>query len=155
VIYLRGYHRPLKSQVEEAQKYGDDEFTTLASKDFTSNLPKIEDREPDQNAILLKLRHVEPHDDPWVSNGEEPTQPDRRAVFWLLKGDLHLQVANSYWHMHAGDFAVFNDALVHSVVATRQWLGSAWQLKKLDHEPIERYLKRLETHIVWKPKAKT
>jgi hypothetical protein len=137
MIYGFGTHAPTSAQVAEAKEFADDSFCNLSSDQFVKNLPSWGKREHDDRPILLKLRNVEPHDDTWVGGYDEPVLPNRRAVFWLLKGELIIHAALEYRRMKAGDFVVFNDGLVHSVLAKRQWLGAAWQLKAAAGEALQ------------------
>ena len=125
-----GSHPVPRTSLAEARKWADDSFCTSCSAGFMSGVPTWEQREAD-NAILLKAKNVEPHNDPWVGRTEEPLTADRRSIFWFLKGSLIIQVANDYTSMSAGDFIVFNDSLVHSVQSKVTWLGAAWQLRLL------------------------
>lgn len=131
MIYMKDHLKPLKEQVADAVARGDDSFCTLGdSSAFSRHLPAYRNMRPAQGLIVLSLRNVQPHNDDYVGDGDEvPETRDRRAIFWLLKGTLHIQVANDYKRMEAGDFVVFNDAMTHSVIAERRWYGAAWQLQ--------------------------
>jgi hypothetical protein len=150
MILFKGNQKPRPWQLKEAVANADESFCTTASDDFAEQLPVVDNRVPQGFPILLKLKTVEPHSDPWVGySDDEPIRPDRLAIFWLLKGDLCLQVANDYTRMQAGDFVLFNDALVHSVVATKTWLGAAWQLEKLPFKLKADELNAFRVDLAW------
>jgi hypothetical protein len=130
MIYIKGNFKPLKSQIQEAVTRGDNSFCNVVQPVFMEHTPKFLDMIPADPAIVLGMRNVEPHQDEYLGQFEGiPETCDRRAIFWLLRGKLHIQVANDYKRMEAGDFIVFNDAMTHSVIATTKWFGAAWQLQ--------------------------
>ncbi len=135
MILHTGYLKPTKEQLVLARKNADSSFCALAGEAFMSDFPTFEGW---QNAtptpVLLKLKNVEPHDDPWVSNGSEPRA--RRAIFWLLEGGKTYHGARIFFgcggqviQMKAGDFVVFNDKKTHWVMSDRQWIGASMQLQ--------------------------
>lgn len=92
------------------------------------------------DAIALKCKNVAPHTDPYVGGGEEPEV--YFSLFWLVDIPQHqrlwLQVGEASVEMQKGDFVVFSDHIMHSVQASRQWFGCAWQIElppmRVDHE---------------------
>ena len=93
-------------------------------------------RPADKFALLLRLKNVEPHNDPWVGMGSEPRK--RRAIFWLLNGGrssnrriVHFGCGGKIVTMRPGDFVVFNDARTHWVMSGRVWYGAAAQLMEV------------------------
>ena len=135
MIFDKGHLTPLKFQLDEAKRLADSSFRTVSSDLFLSHFPYVpgfENAEP--GALLLKLRNVEPHNDPWVSQGSKPKA--RRALFWLLEGGQNADHAplifgsgRTFIKLQPGDFVVFNDAVDHWVMSEKQWRGAAMQLR--------------------------
>ena len=139
MIFVSGHLLPTSAQIKHAREYADESFCTNCSKEFMNSFPNVEGWEAaTDRAILLKLRNVEPHSDPWVSNGNEPIRY-RRAVFWLLEGGgqsafgcpLIFGCGDQHVKMKPGDFVVFDDRIDHWVMSEKKWRGAAVQLRKV------------------------
>lgn len=127
--------RPHVEQIKEVSKWGDDSFCVACSPRFESlGVPCVPFEEvtynPEQRGILLSLKNVHPHDDPWVGNYEiEPKE--RLAIFWVLKCGSPIWfgvVGHEPRQMSSGDYVVFDDSQTHFVIADKKWHGVAWQL---------------------------
>jgi hypothetical protein len=137
MILLTGSLTPTKAQLNMARAKADDTFCTIVDAEFMSNFPSFEGFVVASAPILLKLKNVEPHNDPWVGNGAEPGV--RRAIFWLLEGGgqsafslpLVFGCGRKYHKMKPGDFVVFNDVVDHWVMSEKLWRGAAAQLTKV------------------------
>lgn len=137
MIFGTGFLKPTREQIDEVRVKSDDSFCVGSSESFMANFPSFEGFEPaDQSAILLKLRNVEPHEDPWVANTSAPRS--RRSIFWVLEGGgqegrfswpLIFGAGGKTLRMKPGDFVVFNDAKEHWVMSTKLWRGAAIQLR--------------------------
>jgi hypothetical protein len=140
VILATGHLNPERFQIDEGRLKADGSFCSCSSEKFMSNFPQFEGFTSANDApILLKLRNVEPHDDPWVGPGKEPRT--RRAVFWLLEGGgstsstftcpVIFGCGRQFKSMKPGDFVVFNDRITHWVMSEKLWRGAAVQLRKV------------------------
>jgi hypothetical protein len=134
MIYATGSHPLLKSQVQELMKRADDSFCVNSSDEFMISFPVVEGWEPaEMNATLLRLKCVEPHDDPFVGADEEPKV--RRAIFWLVRGGgigrntpLIFGCGTESVTLNPGDYVVFDDSVDHWVMSEKVWYGAAIQL---------------------------
>ena len=149
MIFEQAHHRVHSAQLAEAKAKADESFCRQSSEDFMVGAPKIIGYVPAmKDATLLKLRNVEPHDDPWVGYEPHPFYPEvhgidwtmdgpknRRAVFWLLHSPkpIHLVCGGQARCLKTGDYVVFNDSLMHCVLAERTWIGAAWQIMEERH----------------------
>lgn len=144
MIHDKGFVLPSKEQLAHVFKIADESFCSQANDDFHSTTPKIDGWERADNAVLLRLRNVEPHDDPWVSNCSSNPRV-RRAIFWLLGTSNRLGQSpsnqmklDSVWFgtgskqikMRAGDWVLFDDSKTHWVMSDHVWRGASWQLRK-------------------------
>jgi hypothetical protein len=138
VILETGHLTPMTWQVKEARGYADESFCTMSSKVFCGNLPKVAGLHMADQPVLLKLRNVGPHEDPWVSGRPEEAPQDRRAIFWMLEGKspLHLHVGTQAARLSPGDWVLFDDSIMHSVVCASPWRGAAFQLTPRVQRPI-------------------
>ena len=96
-------------------------------------LPQIPGYRPElASNCCLKMRSVEPHRDDWQGNPalRGRRKPEYRAMFWLLQGQLHLQVSDDAVTLYPGNWVLFDDRRLHCVVADRQWIGLAVQYVK-------------------------
>ncbi len=126
MIYSSGNLAPTKTELQESIKRGDESFSTRPLFAFGLDLPEWEGRKIDFNSfMLLKCKNVEPHIDCYVADGEGGQK--RIAIFWLTKGNLHLQCGNESKRMKSGDYVIFDDSKMHCVVADKQWYGAAAQ----------------------------
>lgn len=148
MIYESGHLKPTRSQVTYLRVYADESFCETPDGRFDYNIPCPEGYEFDESTVtLITLKNVEPHDDPWVgmdppgwNRGQEdpPTgwtydgPVDRRAVFWVADlprhQELFLHVGTMAKRMRAGDWVIFDDRILHSVISNRKWYGCAYQL---------------------------
>lgn len=135
MILASGHLKPEKFQIDEARVKADESFCTSSSAEFMKNFPVFEGWKPaNESPILLKLKNVEPHDDPWVGDGREPRA--RRSIFWLLEGGgqrafgqkLIFGCGAKHIKMGPGDFVVFNDRIDHWVMSEKIWRGAAIQI---------------------------
>lgn len=137
MILYRGFQEPSKIQLMEAKSEADASFCAASSEAFMSVFPQFQGwQSAEKTATLLKLKNVEPHDDPWVSRGGQPKV--RRAIFWLMEGGWACSGAGVVFgcgratvRLVPGDFVVFNDSTTHWVMSNRQWLGASIQLRKI------------------------
>lgn len=133
MIYEEGNHRILTKDRKAIVEVADESFCRTAPD--TVVVPEFEGWERVPGTLTaLKLKAVEPHVDPWVGDSPEPDGDDRRAVFMVVKGPkqgyVHLQAGLDATRMSEGDFVLFDDRVMHSVVATHTWVGIAWQLRR-------------------------
>lgn len=144
MIHDKGNLRPSLEQVAHACRTADDSFCQKSKPEFNVDIPKIDGFEYAGDAVLLRLRNVEPHNDPWVSNGNDPRV--RRAVFWLLHisggknqnrgynqtklDDVWLGCGKDKIKMRVGDWVLFDDSKDHWVMSDHIWRGASWQLRK-------------------------
>lgn len=135
---------PHRLQLAHARKFADDSFCTSITDEFNNlPIPKIEGFENSGSGVLLRLRNVEPHEDPWVENSSAPRA--RRALFWLMEtsplqrgsgfsqtrlGGVWFGCGDKQIKMQAGDWVLFNDAKKHWVMSDHIWRGASWQLQK-------------------------
>jgi len=128
MIYSTGYQLPTTRQNAHVKNRADGTFASQI-KDWTifDNVPGCEIGEI-ESAIALKAKCVEPHTDPWVGYGDEPKK--YLSVFWLIKSSsgLIIQVGNDAKRLLAGEFIVFDDRVMHSVVSKNTWYGMAYQI---------------------------
>jgi hypothetical protein len=137
MIFQIGFLKPTREQIDEIRVKSDDSFCVGSTESFMSNFPMFEGFAPDEkSAMLLKMRNVEPHSDPWVSNTSEPRS--RRALFWLIEGggqanrfgtSLIFGAGGKTTPLKPGQFVVFNDAKDHWVMSEKLWKGAAIQLR--------------------------
>lgn len=136
MIHLTDRLLPTPEQLAHARKWADSSFCAASDEGFMRNFPMFDGWQPaDSHATLLRLRNVEPHDDPWVARSKPPRV--RRAIFWLLQGGfahdervIHFGCGGKIVKMRAGDFVVFDDSKTHWVMSDRVWRGAAIQLNK-------------------------
>mgnify|MGYP001145119447 CR=1 FL=1 len=137
MIFTTGRLNPSKHHLLEARQKADSTFCVSASDEFMQDFPTVLGWKPaGMTATLLKLKCVEPHDDPFVGGGEEPTV--RRAIFWLLRGGgidyrqpLIFGCGAMSVKMRPGNYVVFDDTITHWVMSEKVWYGAALQLREL------------------------
>lgn len=132
MILACGNLTPLKQQLKELRVNADGSFVIPSSHEFAAYFPIFRGFEQANNPLLLKLKNCEPHDDPWVGKGEEPNV--RRSIFWLMDNSNYCFFGCGEKHikMHSGDFVVFDDSVVHWVMAEKQWRGASVQLQLIE-----------------------
>lgn len=137
MIHAIGHLKPTPEQVRHLRKWADDSFCSSSDEAFVqAGFPSFEGWvRPDDTALLLRLKNVEPHSDPWVARGPEPRA--RRALFWLMEGGginrqqgVFFGCGRSVKRLRPGDFVVFNDTSTHWVMSDRFWRGAAVQLRR-------------------------
>ena len=144
MIFETGHFDPSLEQVAHALKHSDDSFCVQSSEGFNKSIPNTGEWKIVNKGILLRLRNVEPHDDPWVSDGSNPQV--RRALFWLIHvsgrnvqrrfynqtkvDDVWFGCGKSQIKMKVGDWALFDDSKKHWVMSDHIWRGASWQLRK-------------------------
>ena len=137
MIIHTGFMPPSKQQLDQLRRLADESFCAISNEEFMRIVPSFEGWQPAEvGATLLKLKNVEPHDDPWVGRGAQPRV--RRAIFWLMHGGESYSGRGVYFgcgrhsvHLKPGEFVVFNDTVKHWVMSHKQWRGAAWQLRKV------------------------
>lgn len=144
MIFKTGNFAPSLEQIKHANKHCDDSFCASSNDSFNRSIPNTGEWKIAGKGILLRLRNVEPHDDPWVSNGSDPSV--RRALFWLIHAngkagqrkffnqtklnDVWFGCGKSQVKMKVGDWALFDDSKKHWVMSDHIWRGASWQLRK-------------------------
>lgn len=148
MIYESGHQKPTSAQLAYVRSEADESFCSSASSEFDMRIPCPTGYVFDPRTItLLTLKNVEPHDDPWVgadapgwNRGREDPPPgwtydgpvNRRAMFWVVSlprfQELFLHVGTMAKRMRAGDWVMFDDRILHSVISNRKWYGCAYQL---------------------------
>ena len=128
MIYKKERFPPTSAEKKENRLRGDESFSNYCSSVFGRNLPEYEGRKLDFNSmILLNCKNVEPHKDPYVVNSARKEPKKRAAIFWLTEGELHIQCGDFCEKMKSGDYIVFDDSIMHCVVADKKWRGAAAQ----------------------------
>lgn len=140
MIFQKGHLAPSKQHLLEAKKNADESFCVVSSAEFLAGCPQINGWVPaERGATLLTLKNVEPHEDPWVGMASDEHDFDgpknRRALFWVLavsghavNGHIHFQCGRKAERLAPGDWVVFDDRIMHSVITDRKWYGAASQL---------------------------
>ena len=131
MIIQTGHMEPTPAQRRMIREHGDDQFMGRLPADF-GRVPMFEGWAPDaESMVAMKMRCVGPHKDGWVGSHPDPRR--YLSVFGLTKApigtDFHLHVRNEQIRMTAGQWVLFNDRLMHSVVAHRLWHGVAYQMR--------------------------
>lgn len=131
MIFETGTQQPTPAQRRMVREFADDSFTTKLPSDF-GPLPCGLGWRPDiTTSVALRMRCVEPHTDEWVGTGKYPRR--YAAVFWVVDlprfEELFLQVGTEAKRMRVGDFVVFKDSVLHSVISRRVWRGCAYQVR--------------------------
>jgi hypothetical protein len=130
MIYVMGRQMPTPAQRRIVREIADDSFTKSLPIDF-GDVPCGEKWEPDLTTrTAIRMRNVVPHTDDYVGIGRPRSYV---AVFWLVdipngKG-LYLQVGGVARYMRQGDFVIFKDTVLHSVISDFVWSGCAYQAK--------------------------
>lgn len=125
-----GKHHSKK--LAEHAKYGDDSFCMTVNGDFYDEfcpLPKgyVYDY---QTAIRLKMRNVEPHTDFQLNDTPEGYEY-AGSVFCAMTMRcpyIYLQVGESYVKLSKGQWVMFDDRILHSVIAEKEWSGVSVQV---------------------------
>ena len=130
MIYEMGRQMPTPAQRRILREIADDSFTMSLPIDFGS-VPCGEKWKPDLTTrMAIRMRNVVPHTDDYVGIGRPRSYV---AVFWLVdipNGEgLCLQVGGVARSMRQGDFVVFKDSVLHSVISDRVWRGCAYQAR--------------------------
>ena len=130
MIFKTGQQKPTPDQRRIVHKIADDSFRRTLPDDFGA-LPCGDEYSHEWDtwgtAVALRLKAVTPHQDPWLGDSREPAK--RCALFWLISGaDVWLQVGGVAVRMQPGDYVVFDDAVMHCVVADHVWRGVACQM---------------------------
>jgi len=131
MIYEMGRQMPTPAQRRILREIADDSFTMSLPIDF-GNVPCGEKWKPDMStSTAICMRNVVPHTDDWI--GANPVPRRHANVFWLVdipnREGLYLQVGGVARFMRQGDFVVFKDSVLHSVISDRVWRGCAYQAK--------------------------
>lgn len=135
MILTSGSQAPSRLHIDEVRARGDSTFCYCASSEFMQDFPRAGGWVHDQSAVLLAMRDVEEHTDPWTGMDDEPL--GRAAIFWLLEGGgspafpegIVFCCGGRYLKMRPGDFVVFDDSVEHMVFSESLWRGAAVQLK--------------------------
>lgn len=148
MIYKFGTLKPTKAQLAEARRRAVmHEFCNVASEDFNYFCPEMRIYGEDtsfQETILLKNKNVQPHTDPWVGSGLLTDGTIQRNIFWLMHSPsdtpIYLQVGNDARKMYPGDWVIFDDSTMHSVVSDITWIGAATQIAKVIKDEVNEEL---------------
>lgn len=131
MIFEAGTQHPTPAQRRMVREIADDSFTTTLPQDFGCVPCGSKWRHDATTGVALRMRCVEPHTDDWVGAGKYPRR--YAAVFWVVDlprfEELFLQVGTEAKRMRAGDFVVFKDSVLHSVISKRVWRGCAYQVR--------------------------
>lgn len=131
MIFETGTQHPTSAQRRMVRAIADGSFTATLPQDF-GRVPCGGSWKHDATTgIALRMRCVEPHQDDWVGAGKYTRR--YAAVFWLVDMPtsevLILQVGTVAQRMKPGDFVVFKDSVLHSVISKRVWRGCAYQAR--------------------------
>ena len=125
--------KPLRLLVE---KQADESFCSTVSVDPAQlpALPQGWEYAP-ETAVALKLKgYCEPHSDDFMGNGEAPAK--HASLFWLFKDTSrrasHLMAGNQSCPLSPGQWALFDDSLLHAFLAEGVWIGLAIQVRATD-----------------------
>lgn len=142
MIFETGHLMPTLEQIAHVKRVADDSFCSNTCEAFNARNPIPKEYIIASPGIALRLRNVEPHEDPFV--GDDPEPRARRALFWLIDAPKSRSMKkfdqttlNDVWfgcgadlhRMKVGDWVLFNDAKKHFVMSDRIWRGAAWQLR--------------------------
>lgn len=131
MIFETGTQHPTPAQRRMVRDIAEDSFTATLPQDFGSVPCGSKWRHDATTGIVLRMRCVEPHTDDWVGAGKYPRR--YAAVFWVVDlprcEELFLQVGTEAKRLRAGDFVVFKDSVLHSVISKRVWRGCAYQVR--------------------------
>ena len=113
-------------------KHGDESFCMTVDEEFYDELcPLPEGYVYDyHSAIRLKMRNVEPHTDFPVNPIPENSEYVG-SVFCPLNTNhpfIHLQVGEKCIKLGKGHWVMFDDRVLHSVIAEKVWSGVAVQV---------------------------
>jgi hypothetical protein len=131
MIYEMGRQMPTPAQRRILREIADDSFTMSLPINF-GDVPCGEKWKPEMStSTAICMRNVVPHTDDWI--GANPVPRRHATVFWLVdipnREGLYLQVGGVARFMRQGDFVVFKDSVLHSVISDRVWRGCAYQAK--------------------------
>lgn len=130
-----GTHPIPKDLLAQAKKSADISFCVTHTKDLfvpEGLLPLDKENFPtSEPGILIRgAPTIDPHQDEYVGHGNMPTV--QQSLFWVLDNPsqrpIRLQVGNECANLKAGDYAIFDDSVMHCVVASHVWRGVAWQM---------------------------
>ncbi|MEK6842743.1 MAG: hypothetical protein AABX84_02910 [Nanoarchaeota archaeon] len=122
-----GYFNPTRIQkksIKEVLKNCESDENFIADKEFLLNYPKYKNKICCSEMVFFHEKNVLPHTD--ATENEEIDKLN--TLFWLIQGTLYLQVGESFVKMKSGNFVAFNDGILHSVLADRKWVGTAWSI---------------------------
>ena len=134
MIIETGRQLPTPAQKRMVRAVADDSFMNSLPKDI-GNVPCGDRWRHDvTTGITLRMRSVDPHKDDWVGCGPRPLR--YAAVFWLVDMPRYslpiiLQVGAVIHKMVPGDYVIFDDRVLHSVVAHNVWYGCAYQVRPI------------------------
>ena len=127
MIYKVDFQKPTAAQRKVVRMRADGSLSACVSDlHVFPNFQGFEVSQSDISAISGPCVH--PHKDGWIQTEKEPKI--RRNCFWVLESTscLYLHVGNAFTELLAGDYAVFDDSIVHSVISERKWWAVAYQL---------------------------
>jgi hypothetical protein len=128
MIEANGSASPPRDFLRDVSRVADESFGRSVSADLICHMPNISGWMPaPETNVCLRTKNVHPHEDTFVGDG---SRKNWRNVFWLLDGDLWIQVAKAAQHMRSGDWVLFDDRTMHCVIADRKWTGIAVQYVK-------------------------
>jgi hypothetical protein len=150
MLFAKGNLEPSKAQLVKLQVSATTDFTERAPKEFFQPTLDMmlygEEHTEFETPVLIKGKNVYPHTDPWCGRRPEPIE--RRNLFWLAKypRDRYLEFyyGNDSCRMTGGDWVIFDDSIVHSLISKYTWYGMILELRNAFMKEIEGVL--LEHH---------
>ncbi len=130
-----GKHPVPKELLAQAKKNADISFCVIHDEELFLHpdlLPLDKENFPtSEPGILVRGGPtIDPHEDEYVGNGNRPAV--QQSLFWVLDNPsqrpIKLQVGTECVNLKAGDYAIFDDSVMHCVVASHVWRGVAWQM---------------------------
>ena len=135
MIIETGRQAPTPAQRRIVRVVADDSFMSSLPKDIGDVPCGDMWRHDVSSGITLRMRSVDPHKDDWVGGGPRPRR--YAAVFWLVDMSRYslpiiLKVGAVIHKMVPGDYVIFDDRVLHSVVAHNVWYGCAYQVRPIE-----------------------
>ena len=144
MLIASGNLKPSKEQIARIKGLATNDFTRIVSAEFfqpTLDMMLYGEKhtEFESNATLVKGKNISPHTDPWCGKYPEPIE--RRNLFWLAKypRDRYLEFyyGNDSCRMTGGDWVIFDDSIVHSLISKYTWYGMILELRNAFMKEIE------------------
>lgn len=140
MILQRGHLPPTREQTKIAMITADGSFTASIDEEnykFFEEpfFPKIDNLSDEwekyiRNMFFIKASNVYPHIDENCRFDKPQINCITCSMFWVIKSEsnLNLQVGTKSVRMSTGDYVVFPNAILHSVLSERNWIGAAAQV---------------------------